>query len=113
MPHYKCVTCEAWLRVTGTPADMVGDLCPGCGSLLEPVTELAELVGLRAITPFGGAAAPLPSGSRQRVTDRVDEFVARRTAALERERLEAESWLDDEDVPAAAAVAVPPPPACR
>ena len=29
---------------------MVGELCPSCGGLLEPVASLAELVGFRQIT---------------------------------------------------------------
>ncbi len=48
MPHYKCVACKTRLH-TGTPADLVGDLCPECGSLLEPVGELAEVLGFRSI----------------------------------------------------------------
>jgi hypothetical protein len=52
MPHYKCETCKARLRVGGAPNEQVLELCPGCGSLLEPVTELADLVGLRVIQPL-------------------------------------------------------------
>jgi hypothetical protein len=29
---------------------MVGELCPGCGGLLEPVGSLVEVVGYRRIT---------------------------------------------------------------
>jgi hypothetical protein len=29
---------------------MVGELCPSCGGLLEPVASLAEIVGFRHIT---------------------------------------------------------------
>jgi hypothetical protein len=29
---------------------MVGELCPGCGGLLEPVGSLVEVVGFRRIT---------------------------------------------------------------
>ena len=29
---------------------MVGELCPGCGALLEPVNSLEEIVGYRRIT---------------------------------------------------------------
>ena len=49
MPHFKCVRCKARLYSEAGPADSVGDLCPGCGSLLEPVGELAEIVGFRSI----------------------------------------------------------------
>jgi hypothetical protein len=30
---------------------MVGDLCPSCGSLLEPVGSVAEVIGFRRVTP--------------------------------------------------------------
>ena len=56
MPHYKCAACRARLHVSGRPAELVGDLCPECGSLLEPVAELTELVGFRSITTAGSGA---------------------------------------------------------
>jgi hypothetical protein len=37
------------------PADVLGDLCPGCGSPLEPVGDLTEIVGFRSIAPREGA----------------------------------------------------------
>jgi hypothetical protein len=49
MPHYKCTPCRTRLRRSGYP-ELVADLCPDCGALLEPVGELSEVVGFRAIT---------------------------------------------------------------
>jgi hypothetical protein len=49
MPHYKCVACRTRLQVWGSSTELVKDLCPECGSHLEPVAELGELVGLRSI----------------------------------------------------------------
>ena len=111
MSHYKCAACRARLHVTGRPAELVGDLCPECGSLLEPVAELTELVGFRSITTTGGDAIAAPSSSRERIAERVDEFVSRRAAMLERDRLnDPETWLDGDDPQAVAvAVALPPP----
>jgi hypothetical protein len=51
MPHYKCEACRTRCQIPGAPNDLVGDLCPGCGSLLEPAGELASLVGFRWSTP--------------------------------------------------------------
>jgi hypothetical protein len=51
MPHYKCVACKTRLYSAACPADLFDDLCPGCGSLLEPVGELAEIVGFQSIKP--------------------------------------------------------------
>ena len=50
MPHSKCVACKTRLYSSGAPAEMVGELCPGCGGLLEPVKSLVEVVGYRRIT---------------------------------------------------------------
>jgi hypothetical protein len=69
VPHFKCVACKTRLDSTAGPADLVDDLCPGCRSPLEPVGELAEIVGFRAIKP--------------------------RDAALAEAALDAERWLDD------------------
>jgi hypothetical protein len=121
MPHCRCVACQVRLRVSGSTAEPGGDLCPECGSLLEPVAALAELVGYRSVKSPDSAAADDAersgarqqiaerSGARQQIADRVDEFVTRRTAILELDRLEPERWLDDSDGPIAAAVALPPP----
>ena len=50
MPHSKCVACKTRLDSSGAPADQVGELCPSCGGLLEPVASLVEVVGYRRIT---------------------------------------------------------------
>ena len=73
MPHSKCVACKTRLYSSGAPAEMVGDLCPSCGGLLEPVTSPAEVVGYRRIArradPPGfdiaqAAALPRPDSPR-------------------------------------------------
>ena len=68
MPHSKCVACKTRLYSSGAPAEMVGELCPGCGGLLEPVRSLVEVFGYRRITRRADApaldiaqAAALPS----------------------------------------------------
>ena len=50
MSHTKCVACKTRLYSPGAPAEMVGELCPGCGALLEPVGSLEEVVGYRRIS---------------------------------------------------------------
>lgn len=91
MAHFKCVQCQARLYRTTFSADLVGELCPGCGSLLEPVGELAEIVGFQSITPRDGADAGGTSGTHERIADRLRDLMARREARLE----DAGSWLDD------------------
>jgi hypothetical protein len=109
MPHYKCVPCKTRLYCTGSPPDQVGDLCPGCGSLLEPVAELAEVVGFRAIKSRESAAEGGASGTHQQIADRVDDFLARRTAILAQARVDSERWVDDGGSFRAESVALPPP----
>jgi hypothetical protein len=58
MPHFKCVRCRTRLYSAAAPADLIGDLCPGCGALLEPVGDLAEIVGFQAIRPRADAQPP-------------------------------------------------------
>jgi hypothetical protein len=110
MPHYKCDACRARLRVSGTSEGSVADFCPECGSLLAPVTELTQLVGLRSIASRDASAATDGSEPRERIADLLDTFAARRSRMLERQRLDAERWLDDSHEPQAAAVVLPPPP---
>jgi hypothetical protein len=80
MPHYKCDACRIRLHPSGNRIDQVSDLCPECGSLLDPIADLTELVGFRLIA--------LPDRA-----DPVDTPTP---------------WLDD-DEPRAGAVALPPP----
>jgi hypothetical protein len=95
MPHFKCVACRTRLYSAAGPADLVGDLCPGCGSLLEPVGELAEIVGFQLIKPRDGAADDSPPGTHQRIAGRVDALFARRETILAQARLDAVRWVDD------------------
>jgi hypothetical protein len=95
MPHFKCVACRARLYSPAAPADLVGDLCPRCGSLLEPVAELAEIVGFRSIKSGDDAGDDSPAGTHQRIVGRVDDFFARREVLLAEERLDAARWVDD------------------
>jgi hypothetical protein len=108
MPRYKCPACKLRLHRSGTPTELDGELCPECGLLLEPVAAAAELVGFRAITPVDQAAESETPNPR-RPAGRVDEFLRRRAAILERDRFSAENWVERDTPPAGAAVALPPP----
>ena len=54
MRDFKCVACKIRTRRAGASAHDAGDACPSCGSPLEPVGELAELVGFRWVTTTHG-----------------------------------------------------------
>jgi hypothetical protein len=92
-----------------SPSSDVGELCPGCGSLLEPVGELSEVVGFKSIKSRDQTATGRVPGSYQRLADRVGDIVARRDATIAPTELDAERWLDDRGSFRAEAVALPPP----
>jgi hypothetical protein len=109
LPHFKCVACKTRLYSAASPADEVGDLCPGCGSLLEPVGELAEIVGFQSIRSRDRAADGGASSAHQQIADRVGDILTRREPTLAQTRLDAERWLDDSGSFRAEAVALPRP----
>ena len=79
MPHLKCQRCQTRLYRAAS-GDQVGDLCPGCGSLLDPVGELDELGGFRLVRSDrdadGGASSP-----HARLADQLGDLIVRRQAA--------------------------------
>jgi hypothetical protein len=94
MPHFKCVGCKTRLYSAARPADLVGDRCPGCGLPLEPVGELAEIVGFQSIAHRRGALDDSPPRRSQRI-GRVDALFARREALLAQARIDAGRSVDD------------------
>ena len=91
MPDFKCLACKARLYSTESEADRIGDLCPVCGSLLEPVGDLGEIVGYRVIETRGGTSHGGASGAGELIADDVGEIIARRELGHARVRLEIES----------------------
>jgi hypothetical protein len=96
MPTFRCLACKTRLYSPAGPDDLIGDLCPGCGSLLEPVGEPAEVAGFRSIRARAGAADGGAAGTHQRIADRFGDFVARREAFLAQAQLDARRWIDDD-----------------
>ena len=64
MRDFKCVACKIRTRRAGDSAHDAGDACPSCGSQLEPVGKLADIVGFRWVTTTDG-----PEIYAQRVSD--------------------------------------------
>jgi hypothetical protein len=49
MAHLKCDSCRTRFRTDDRLVSDVGDArCPGCNSLLEPPSQLIELVGFQS-----------------------------------------------------------------
>jgi hypothetical protein len=87
MPHFRCLACETRLRSTESQADSIGDLCPVCGSLLERVGDLGDIVGCRAVGPRGSTSHSGASVAGQLIADRVGEITARRELGSSRARI--------------------------
>jgi hypothetical protein len=100
MRDYKCIACRTRTRHAGDTHDGAGDRCPSCGSPLELVSDLTQIVGFRAFAtadPAIADAAPL------------GDFTAHRNAMYAqrvRDALDAERWMDDGGHAVAAVVAV-------
>jgi hypothetical protein len=99
------------LHSSAGPATLVGDLCPGCGSLLEPVGVLAEIVGFQSIQHRDQVADDRSPREPRRIADRLDALFARRAATLSHTPSEAERQLDGEasPMPQAQAIALAAP----
>jgi hypothetical protein len=78
MPHFKCLACKTSLRSKESEADPIGDLCPVCGSLLEPVGDWGEIVGYRVIETRVSTSHRGASVAGQLISGRVGEIIARR-----------------------------------
>ena len=94
MPHSKCVACKTRLFRAPGPIDRVGDLCPGCGDLLEPVGSLAEVVGFRSIrlredTVDGDGLPVQPS-----LADHVYDMLGHREARLVQAQIDADAEVE-------------------
>jgi hypothetical protein len=96
MPHFKCAACKTRLYSAAALTDLVSDLCPGCGSPLEPVGDLAEIVGFRSIGQRDDDADDRRPRRPRRWAGRVDALFAHRDALLAQERLDAGRWVDDD-----------------
>ena len=77
MAHYKCGGCRVRVQVSGQPAGLVGELCPECGSRLEGVVEVAELLGFRRIRPVTGATDAVRSASHEGIAEFDDGDTSR------------------------------------
>ena len=78
MPCFECLECKTRLHGTASETDPIGDLYPVCGSLLEPVGDLGEIVGCGVIVARGGRSHSGASGAGRRIAGRVGGIIARR-----------------------------------
>ena len=90
MSHFKCLPCKTRLYSAEGQADSIGHLCPVCGSLLEPVADLGEIVGYRVVETRGSTRHSDASAGGRLIADRLGELIAQRDLRHARVRLEIE-----------------------
>ena len=107
MPHLKCVTCRTRLYTRASQTEPIDERCPGCGAAFETAGGLAELVGLRVVTPDERSAAGRVPSNQQGFVERLGDLLDHR-ARQEQVRLDAERTGHDPGS-AVQAVALPRP----
>jgi hypothetical protein len=90
MAHRMCVACRIRSQTTGESDDCVDELCPECGSLLEPVEQLSSIVGFRSVSPRDTAAGREVSADQAQTAGPAQDIFSRR-AFLDLARFDAES----------------------
>jgi hypothetical protein len=86
MRHFKCLACKTCLRSKESEADPIGDLCPVCGSLLEPVGDVGEELKHARIRPAikrydARSVSPQVQAAGSRAPGTGEEAVRRRRRA--------------------------------
>ena len=102
MPHFKCAACRIRVRAGQRPVVSVLDRCPQCASLLEPVDDLAAVIGFRSIASVDGAMTALEVGGDERIAQRVGDLGSHRARRLSREPTDNNSTTAFDDLTATA-----------
>ena len=80
MPHSKCSRCRARVWCD----DHAAALCPGCGDVLEVVSDLSQLVGLRALRVRPRVAHRDSDDQFERISQRIRDTIAAHDAERRR-----------------------------
>ena len=86
MAYFKCVPCKIRVSKAGAGTALTDGSCPACGSPLEPVVKLTEVLGFRSPNMFDAEVPP-------RVAERVADISGGRAAADA--HLETDRWFDE------------------
>jgi DNA-directed RNA polymerase subunit RPC12/RpoP len=96
MPHLKCAACKGRVSSSQSPEDTAGGPCPRCGSPLQRVMLLAEIVGFQAISR-GPSSSPGAGAGYSGLAARIDHVRGRRDESQPQPPFESSRWLDDGD----------------
>jgi hypothetical protein len=86
VPYFKCVPCKIRVSTGGAARDLTVAACPGCGSSLEPVGKLTEVLGFRSPDAFDASVPP-------RVAEQLADISGGRAVA--QAQLDVDRWLDE------------------
>jgi hypothetical protein len=86
MPHFKCAYCRARVWCEDSPDQSAPDPCPRCSGELEVVSDLSDLVGLRALRVRPHASHRDPADHFERISQQIRETIAAHDAERERRR---------------------------
>lgn len=84
MTHFKCLHCRSRVWRDASASGSPEDLCPGCGSELESVTDLSELVGLRALRGPPRLTQRDATDRSERISRQIRETIASHDAERQR-----------------------------
>jgi hypothetical protein len=90
MPHSKCLRCRARVWRDPSSGQATPDLCPGCGGALVAVSDLRDLMGLRALRVRPRLTRRDPADQFERISQQIRETIAAHDAERER-RLHSDS----------------------
>jgi hypothetical protein len=66
VPYFKCEPCKIRVSAAGAETTLTDGSCPACGSALEPVVHLTEVIGFRSPNLLDPS---VPSPVAERVAD--------------------------------------------
>jgi hypothetical protein len=66
VPYLKCEPCKIRVSAAGAETTLTDGSCPACGSALEPVVHLTEVIGFRSPNLLDPS---VPSPVAERVAD--------------------------------------------
>ncbi len=81
MAHAKCDHCRARVWRDTHAGEIREELCPGCGGELDSVTDLSELVGLRALRVRPRRTHRDDTERFERISQQIRDTIARLDAS--------------------------------
>ena len=91
--HLSCQSCRIRVRASAPEIELLGRRCPLCGAKLNAVPFPSGVMGFRSFDL--DALSDQGSSDRAPAPAQPIDLVARRQAALARDRFDADRWSDE------------------